>query len=101
MKRREFITLLGGSAAAAVLCWLAIAVLVDVARPAAAAPVRRSSGIGTATASVVDFSEAANSPDARTPPPANPRIAAFERREHPPPPSPPPPRTPNAPPRPA
>jgi hypothetical protein len=63
--------------------WLAIAVLVDVARPAAAAPVRRSSGIGTATASVVDFSEAANSPDARTPPPANPRIAAFERREHP------------------
>jgi hypothetical protein len=63
--------------------WLAIAVLVDVARPAAAAPVRRSSGIVTGTASVVDFSEAANSPDARTPPPANPRIAAFERREHP------------------
>ena len=63
--------------------WLAIAVLVDVARPAAAAPVRRSSGIVTGTASVVDFSEAANTPDARTPPPANPRIAAFERREHP------------------
>jgi hypothetical protein len=82
MRRRDFISLLGG-AAAAVLCWLAIAVLVDVARPAAAAPVRRSSGIGTATASVVDFSEAANSPDARTPPPPNPRIAAFERREHP------------------
>jgi hypothetical protein len=63
--------------------WLAIAVLVDVVRPAAAAPARRSGGIGIATASVVDFSEAANSPDARTPPPANPRIAAFERREHP------------------
>ncbi len=63
--------------------WLAIAALVDVARPAAAASVRRSSGVGYATASVVDFSEAARSPDARTPPPANPRIAAFERREHP------------------
>ncbi len=63
--------------------WLAIAALVDVARPAAAAPARRSGGVGIATASVVDFSEAANSPDARTPPPANPRIAAFERREHP------------------
>ena len=63
--------------------WLAIAALVDVARPATAAPARRSGGVGIATASVVDFSEAANSPDARTPPPANPRIAAFERREHP------------------
>jgi len=63
--------------------WLAIAALVDVPRPAAAAPARRSGGVGIATASVVDFSEAANSPDARTPPPANPRIAAFERREHP------------------
>ena len=63
--------------------WLAIAALVDVARPAAAAPARRSGGVGIANASVVDFSEAANSPDARTPPPANPRIAAFERREHP------------------
>jgi hypothetical protein len=86
MRRRHFIALLGGAAAAVLLAgvgWLAIAVLVDVAQPAAAAPVRRSSGIGTATASVVDFSEAANSPDARTPPPANPRIAAFERREHP------------------
>jgi hypothetical protein len=31
--------------------WLAIAVLVDVVRPAAAAPVWRSSGIGTATSS--------------------------------------------------
>ena len=63
--------------------WLAIAALVDVVRPAVAAPARRSGGVGIATASVVDFSEAANSPDARTPPPANPRIAAFERREHP------------------
>jgi len=63
--------------------WLAIAALVDVARPAAAAPARRSGGVGIANASVVDFSEAANSPDARTPPPANPRIAVFERREHP------------------
>ena len=60
--------------------WLAIAGLVDVARPAAAAPVRRSGGIGTGTPSVVDFSEAARSPDARTPPPANPRIEEFQRR---------------------
>ena len=57
--------------------WLAIAALVDVARPAAAAPARRSGGVGIATASVVDFSEAANSPDARTPPPANPAAAAV------------------------
>src|SRR6266850_2556097 len=67
----------------AVVGRLTIATLVDVVRPAVAAPARRSGGVGIATASVVDFSEAANSPDARTPPPANPRIAAFERREHP------------------
>ncbi len=71
------------SVALAGVGWLAIAALVDVVRPAVAAPARRSGGVGIATASVVDFSEAANSPDARTPPPANPRIAAFERREHP------------------
>src|SRR5260370_7330354 len=59
---------------------LAVAPLVDVARPAAAAPVRHSGGIGTATASVVNFSEAARSPDAKTPPPFDPRIAEFHRR---------------------
>jgi hypothetical protein len=63
--------------------WLAIAALVDVARPAAAAHVRRSGGVGTATASVVNFSEAARSPDARTPPPVNPRIEEFHRRTRP------------------
>jgi hypothetical protein len=64
--------------------WLVIAALVDVARPAAAAPVRRSGGVGTATPSVVDFTEAAMSPEARTPPPINPRIAEFYRRARPP-----------------
>jgi hypothetical protein len=63
--------------------WLAIAALVDVARPAAAAPLRRSGGVGTATSSVVNFSEAARSPDARTPPPVNPRIEEFYRRAWP------------------
>jgi hypothetical protein len=46
MRRRHFIALLGGAAAAVLLAgvgWLAIAVLVDVTQPAAAAPVRRSS----------------------------------------------------------
>ena len=62
---------------------LAVAPLVDVARPAAAAPVRHSGGIGTATASVVNFSEAARSPDAKTPPPFDPRIAEFHRRARP------------------
>jgi hypothetical protein len=62
---------------------LAIAVLVDVARPAAAAKARRAGGVGTATASVVNFSEAARSPDARTAPPANPRIEEFYRRTRP------------------
>jgi len=45
LRRRQFITLLSGAAAAVLLAgvgWLVIAVLVDVARPAAAAPVRRS-----------------------------------------------------------
>jgi hypothetical protein len=64
--------------------WLAIAALLDVARPAAAAPVRRSGGVGVSTGSVVDFSEAAKSPDARTPPPPNPRIEEFHRRARPP-----------------
>src|SRR5260370_15526132 len=80
---------------------LAVAPLVDVARPAAAAPVRHSGGIGTATASVVNFSEAARSPDAKTPPPFDPRIAEFHRRAPPPPPTPPPPRRPQRPPAPA
>jgi PASTA domain-containing protein len=64
--------------------WLAAGALVDVARPATAAPVRRSGGVGTATPSVVDFTEAAMSPEAKTPPPINPRIAEFYRRARPP-----------------
>jgi PASTA domain len=63
--------------------WLAIAALVDVAPPAAAAHARRSGGVGTATASVVNFSEAAKSPDARTPPPVDPRLEEFRRRTRP------------------
>jgi len=62
---------------------LAIAALVDVAPPAAAAHVRRSGGVGTATASVVNFSEAARAPDARTPPPVDPRLEEFRRRTRP------------------
>jgi PASTA domain len=64
--------------------WLAVAVLVDVARPAAAAPVRHSGGVGTGTASAVNLSEAARSPDARTLPPPNPRLEEFHRRAGPP-----------------
>jgi hypothetical protein len=62
---------------------LAIAALVDVARPEAVTDVQRSGGVGTGTASIVDFSEAAKSPDARTPPPVNPRIEEFHRRTGP------------------
>jgi hypothetical protein len=62
---------------------LAIAGLLDVTRPAAAAPVRRSGGVGVSTVSVIDFSEAAKSPDARTPPPPNPREEEFHRRARP------------------
>ena len=63
--------------------WLAIAAFVDVARPAAAAPARRSGGVGVSTVSVVDFSEAAKAPDARMAPPPNPRIEEFHRRAGP------------------
>src|SRR6266436_574255 len=42
--------------------WLAIAGLLDVTRPAAAAPARRSGGVGVSTVSVVDFSEQPNPP---------------------------------------
>ena len=63
--------------------WLALAALPDVARPAAAAPVRRSGGVGVSTVSVVDFSEAAKSPEARTAPPPNPREEEFHRRARP------------------
>jgi PASTA domain len=62
---------------------LAIAGLLDVTRPAAAAPARRSGGVGVSTVSVIDFSEAAKSPDARTPPPPNPREEEFHRRTRP------------------
>ena len=62
---------------------LAVAPLVGVPRPADAAPVRHSGGIGTATASVVNFSEAARSPDAKTPVPVDPRIDEFHRRARP------------------
>jgi PASTA domain len=62
---------------------LAVAPLVDVPRPADAAPVRHSGGMGTAAASVVNFSEAARSPDAKTPPAVDPRIAEFHRRARP------------------
>src|SRR5947199_8772336 len=63
--------------------WLAIAGLLDVTRPAAAAPARRSGGVGVSTVSVVDFSEAAKSPEARIPPPPNPREEQFHRRARP------------------
>jgi hypothetical protein len=63
--------------------WLAIAGLLDVTRPAAAAPARRSGGVGVSTVSVVDFSEAAKSPDARTPPPPTLREEEFHRRSRP------------------
>jgi hypothetical protein len=63
--------------------WLVIAAMVDVAPPAAAAHVRRSGGVGTGTGSVVNFSEAARSPDARTPPPVDPRLEEFRRRTRP------------------
>src|SRR5439155_3867055 len=63
--------------------WLAIAGLLDVTRPAAAAPARRSGGVGVSTVSVVDFSEAAKSPEARIPPPPNPREEEFHRRARP------------------
>jgi len=66
------------------LGWVAVAALVDVARPAAAGPVQHSGGAGTGTASAVDFSEAARSPDARTLPPPNPRLEEFHRRVRPP-----------------
>jgi hypothetical protein len=62
---------------------LAIAALVDVAPPAAAAHARRSGGVGTATGSVVNFSEAAKSPDARKPTPVDPRLEEFRRRTRP------------------
>src|SRR5689334_10027964 len=62
---------------------LVAAPLADVAWPAAAASVAPSGGTGTATASVVNFSEAASSPDARTPPPPDPRIEEFHRRARP------------------
>src|SRR5438477_64161 len=62
---------------------LAVAPLVGVPRPADAAPVRHSGGIGTATASVVNFNEAARSPDAKTPVPVDPRIDEFHRRARP------------------
>jgi PASTA domain len=62
---------------------LAIAALVNVARPAAVSDVQRSAGGGSGTSSIVDFSEAARSPDARTPPPVNPRIDEFQRRTRP------------------
>jgi hypothetical protein len=45
--------------------------------------VHGSDGVGTATASVVNLSEAARSPDARTLPPVDPRIAEFHRRSRP------------------
>ena len=63
--------------------WLAMAALLDVTRPAAAAPARRSGGVGVSTVSVVDFSEAAKSPDARTPPPPTLREEEFHRRARP------------------
>ena len=66
------------------LGWVAVAALVDVAQPAAAGPVQHSGGAGTGTASAVDFSEAARSPDARTLPPPNPRLEEFHRRVRPP-----------------
>jgi hypothetical protein len=64
--------------------WLAVAALVDVARPAVAEPVRHSGAVGTGTASAVNLGEAARSPDAKTLPPPNPRLEEFHRRARPP-----------------
>jgi len=62
---------------------LAIVALANVARPAAVTDIQRSAGGGSGSASIVDFSEAARSPDAKTPVPVDPRIDEFHRRARP------------------
>jgi hypothetical protein len=59
---------------------LTLAALVGVSSPATASRVARSAGAGNATATVVNFREAAGSPDATTAAPISPGLAEFQRR---------------------